>query len=367
MFAAIKNAKAARDEIVAFNDTCRLVRYMMLGNAAESAEIARAEGCSERMVKALELTAKSAVHPATTTGVDAGGSGWGGALVSTTFGQTFIPELLVKLRNSSAFAAARSDMIQVPMLTNVPYITASITAARVLQSAGKPIKRFTYANASLPEANKFAPLVVLTNEILRHSPDLAVQMIARELQAVAGVALDTYFLQALDADSLAFDSNQGASFAGMLADFNSALRVLTLGSTSKVYAVVTPEMMKLLGGAAVLNAVQTLNYNGGSLMGMRVIVSDAQAANSLTVFDATGIVFGEQPISVRRSDEAAIQMDDATTQNVDTPTATTLTSLFQTNSTAVMVEGALAVKVVRPNSVVNVQNTSWLSDESPIP
>jgi hypothetical protein len=51
-----------------------------------------------------------------------------------------------------------------------------------------------------------------------------------------------------------------------------------------------------------------------------------------------------------------------------TGTGATMTSMFQTNSTAVVAERSLAFTALRPNAYASLSNITWgVSSESPLP
>jgi hypothetical protein len=98
---------------------------------------------------------------------------------------------------------------------------------------------------------------------------------------------------------------------------------------------------------------------GGELLGVPVLVTEGQGAGKVTFVDTSGLAIASEPIVLRSSDQASLQMDDAPTNASDTPTATSLVSMFQTNCRCLLAERHFAVKVAKPNAVASVTNVTW--------
>ena len=102
-------------------------------------------------------------------------------------------------------------------------------------------------------------------------------------------------------------------------------------------------------------------------MGIPLVASDAQTTGTITLADASAVVYGDDGIEVRSSDVAAIQLDDAATnQSAPTTTATALVDCFSTNTRAVAAEQRIAVRVGDTNAVATLTGIQWgVGDSSP--
>jgi ribosomal protein S3 len=102
-------------------------------------------------------------------------------------------------------------------------------------------------------------------------------------------------------------------------------------------------------------------------MGVQCIASDSQASGTITLADASGIVFGDEGIEVRTSTQAAVELDDASTQASATSVqGTTLVACWQTNTMAVVAEQRIAVRVAARSSVASLTGVNWgIGDGSP--
>jgi hypothetical protein len=96
---------------------------------------------------------------------------------------------------------------------------------------------------------------------------------------------------------------------------------------------------------------------GGTLAGLPVFTSQYMPVNTggpvVALIKGDEIFLGDEGgIQVQVSDQASLQMDSAPTQNSVTPTASTVVSMFQTNSVAFLVERFLNWQKRRAQAVV---------------
>ena len=92
---------------------------------------------------------------------------------------------------------------------------------------------------------------------------------------------------------------------------------------------------------------------------MPVVVSDGQAPGKITLVDARQIAVADEPITLRSSENAALEMSDTPSHDSTTPTATTLVSMFQTNCRALLAERHFAVKVLKATGVATMTGVEW--------
>jgi len=84
-------------------------------------------------------------------------------------------------------------------------------------------------------------------------------------------------------------------------------------------------------------AYPDVRINDGLLGGLPLLVSlgaDVGATSLIVIVDQSKLWTYRGPSELAVSNEAALQMDDAPTNNSVTPTATNLVSMFQSNSIA---------------------------------
>ena len=186
-------------------------------------------------------------------------------------------------------------------------------------------------------------------------------MIATALPEAVAKSCDTYFLGKLAGSEIGKSSGEvNPTWSQVLNDITELLRNVATGEQSRLWLILTPRGTKYLARLATENAVTTLGWNGGQLMGINVIQSSAQTTNRLTLADASAIIYADDGVEIRQSEQAAVEMDDAPT-NASGPsvTATTLVSMFQTNCRALLAERRLAIRVVDTYSVVSMTGAQW--------
>ena len=93
---------------------------------------------------------------------------------------------------------------------------------------------------------------------------------------------------------------------------------------------------------------ETCICRGGEALGLPAHASKA-AGTTLALIDPSGIALGEAEVSLRTSREASVQMLDTPTNDTVTPTATSLVSLWQTNSFGLLTEKTINWEASRPS------------------
>ena len=88
--------------------------------------------------------------------------------------------------------------------------------------------------------------------------------------------------------------------------------------------------------------------NGGTLLGVPLMVTDRLPAGRITLIDASGFAVNTGTIDLDRSQAAALQLDR---EHVPESGETSLVSMFQTNATAMRIIAAYACERIRTGSV----------------
>jgi hypothetical protein len=116
----------------------------------------------------------------------------------------------------------------------------------------------------------------------------------------------------------------------------AALLAAFTGSVER--AVLIMSSRNAVAAALSGDPFSTLTQTGGTA-GVRVVAADS-AGDVVVLVDTSRLVYADEgELAVKVSTEASIEMSDAPTGSSLTPTASTsLVSLFQTNSTALMAE-----------------------------
>jgi hypothetical protein len=129
--------------------------------------------------------------------------------------------------------------------------------------------------------------------------------------------------------------------------------------------------LSLMVNALGNNEFPGITINGGTFFGMPVITSEYVP----TVTDGTYVILAnasdiywadEGDITIDMSDQVSLQMDNAPTQESDSPpTATSVVSMWQTNSVAFRAERTLNWSRRRTTGVQVLSSVNWGIGTSP--
>jgi HK97 family phage major capsid protein len=275
----------------------------------------------------------------------------------------------------------------IPALRSVPFRTPLITQTGagagywVGEGAGKPVTKFTWTRTTI-DPLKVANIAVITDELLRSSSPSADRMIRDALVEALRERLDTDFIDPAKAASA------GVSPASIT---NAATPIPSSEATVSTYVdndVVSVDVQAAMAGFIAANNAPTtgvwimsatralalsmmrnalgqrendgLSMSGGTFAGLPVIVSEHVGPTTVILANASDIYLADEGgFQVDASTEASLQMDSAPTQQSVTPTATTLVSMFQTNSVAIRAERVINWALRRASAVQVIEDAYW--------
>lgn len=328
----------------------------------------------------LEIALKTAVA-AGTTGV----VGYAGALVGneTTIFADFA-EFLRPLTIIGQFGAGGIPSLRrVPFRTRLLSQTAGGTGYWVGEGQPKPVTNFTFASTTLLPY-KAAAITALSMEVIRDSSPSAETIIRDQLAQAVASRMDTDFLdpqKGLDSASPASISNgltpidsTGRDADSVRADLvNVFAQYITNNNTPSsavwVMSAITALQLSLMTNALGQPEFPGMSMTGGRLQGLPVITSEflgytfdsPTEGRDVFLVNAGDIYFGDDGgVEVKMSTEASLQMDDApTVASGPSVTATSLVSMFQTNSVAFLAERTISWKRRRTEGVVHLKQVEW--------
>lgn len=388
------DASASRTGVV-IKTTPKLEAGIGFARIARVKALARLDGDSVRE-KARELYgedsdtfgffAKAAVGAATSTHAT-----WAGPLVSdegsafADFIEYLRPQTILGRFGNGGIPSLRRVPFRVPLIGQ----TSGGNGYWVGEGAPKPLTKFDFSRTTL-EPTKVANIAVATMETLRDSSPSAEAIIRDQLAAALVARLDTDFINPAKAASagvspasitngLTFIESSGTDADAVRADIKAIFAAFIADNnapTSGVWVMpaTTALALSLMQNPLGQSEFPGISMNGGTLFGLPVIVSqyvptnfDADGAG--TTFDPGALVAlvnasdvylaDEGGISVDMSQEASLQMDDAPTNNSATPTATSMVSMFQTNSVAFRAERTVNWAKRRPSAVAALAGVNW--------
>lgn len=273
----------------------------------------------------------------------------------------------------------------IPALRRVPFRTPLIgqtgggQAYWVGEGKPKPLTAFDFSRTTLDEL-KVATITVVTEELLRKSSPSADAILRDALAAAVAERIDEDFIDPAKAASagvspasitngVAAITSSGNTADDIRADVRAAMATFIAANnapTSGVWimsattALALSLMMNPLGQAEFAG----LTMNGGTFAGLPVIVSEYVPADSggglVVLANASDIYFADEGgVMIDVSREASLQMLDNPTNDSVTPTATSMVSMWQTNSVAFRAERILNWAKRRASAVAVIQDVNW--------
>lgn len=284
----------------------------------------------------------------------------------------------------------------IPALRRVPFRTALIsqttgmTGYWVGEGQGKPVTSAGFSRTTL-EPLKVANITVVTEELLRDSSPSAETVLRDELAASLTERLDTDFI---DPAKTAVAGISPASITSGVSAI-TASGVTADAVRQDVLAIMTPFLdadnpprngvwimstttalaLSLMQNSLGQPEFPSINLNGGTFMGLPVIVSDYVPTSGgspntryVILANASDIYMGDEGgINIDMSREASLEMSTTPTNAVSgpggsplgTPTASTLVSLWQTNSVGFRAERTINWSKRRTSAVQVLTGVVW--------
>lgn len=275
----------------------------------------------------------------------------------------------------------------IPSLRSVPFRTPLITQTGagagywVGEGAGKPLTKFTWTRTTI-EPLKVANIAVITDELLKSSSPSADRNIRDALVEALRERLDTDFIDpdkaasagispasitngvtgiaSSEATASTYVDNEAvsvdvqAAMAGFIAANNAPTTGVWIMSATRALA------LSMMRNALGQRENESLSMSGGMFAGLPVIVSEYLDPTDIVLVNAADIYLADEGgFQVDASTEASLQMDDSPTQQSVTPTASTLVSMFQTNSVAIRAERTINWALRRASAVQLIEDAYW--------
>ena len=221
----------------------------------------------------------------------------------------------------------------------------------VSESDFKPVTRFSFTSSAQGiQYWKSVGIAVLTSELLRSISSAAADFINNELGRAVGFATDQIFTELLTGTTGAPSTpSTGIDAAAFLADLRAARRLISYGADAKLFLIVPPSfngelgLMRDSGGWIMVDSVIGI---------VRVVCSDALAADTAVLVDASQIVAAQDMLMFNNSSSTALMLDD----NPTSPPH--LTSLFQNNLVAAKAERYFGCEVTRDDCLCLITGIS---------
>lgn len=343
------------------------------GNRSEALEFAKAHYSDmPRVISTL----KAAVAAGTTTDAT-----WAGALVDYAhFAGDFV-EFLRPMTILGKFGQnGIPDLRRVPFNIQIPSQTSGGAGYWVGQGQPKPLTKFDYANILLTWA-KVANIAVLTEEVMRFSSPSVDLLVRNALAEALQGRLDTDFVSPSKAavanvspasitNGLTPIASSGTNAAAVRADIKAIMATFIAANITPANGVwIMPATvalnLSLMQNSLGQDEFPEVTMTGGRFMGLPVIVSQyvnnsVSGGGMVILVDASEVYLSDDGgVTIDASREASLQMLDNPTNASSDGTATTMVSMFQTNSVALRAERMINWKLRRSAGAAYLDNVNW--------
>jgi HK97 family phage major capsid protein/HK97 family phage prohead protease len=319
---------------------------------------------------------RAAVPAGTTTQAD-----WASALVDPT---NLESEFIEFLRPETIIG--KLNLRKVPFNVRIIEQTGGGTGYWVGQGAPKPLTSFAFDAVTLG-ITKVAAISVITEELARLSTPSAEELVRNGLRDAIVARIDEDLLDPSQAGTANVQpasltngvtpmTSAGTSADNIRTDLGRLFLAFRAANLRGPVAIIMPESLavtaSLMANALGQPEFPGLTAGGGNVAGTRVITSqylaNASGSGNMVVAIAENEVFlaDDGQVTVDMSREASLQMLDNPTNNSATGTATTMVSMFQTNSLAIRAEQFIHWVKLRSTAVVFMDDVNWGAIGSPV-
>ncbi|WP_421930147.1 phage major capsid protein [Nitratireductor rhodophyticola] len=273
----------------------------------------------------------------------------------------------------------------IPSLRTVPFRTPLIgqtgggQAYWVGEGKPKPLTAFDFNRNTLDEL-KVATISVVTEELLRKSSPAADQLLRDALAGAVAERVDTDFIDPSKSASAGVSpasitngvsaiTSSGNDADAIREDVRALMATFVAAKNPPTSGVWIMSSATALALSLMVNPLGQpefpgINMNGGTFMGLPVIVSEyfapVSAGGYVALVNASDIYFADEGgVMIDVSREASLQMLDNPTNDTVTPTATSMVSMWQTNSVAFRAERILNWSKRRASTVALLDEVNW--------
>ncbi len=274
-----------------------------------------------------------------------------------------------------------------PNLRRIPFRVPIVTqptgssAWWVGEGDGKPLTKPSFGRTTLAPL-KVATIAVATMELLRDSSPAAETLIRDDLAAAVAERIDISFIGTTGAGNVSVSGVSPASITygaetigatgtgdadDIRLDFRSAMQKFIDAKNPLNTGVVVMSSATALALSMMINTLGNrefpgISMSGGTFEGLPVMTSE-YVSDFIVIMNASDVWFADDGgVQIDMSTEASLQMvggdDQGSTLSSITPTATSVVSLWQTNSVGFRAERTLDWALRRASAVVVITGVS---------
>lgn len=282
------------------------------------------------------------------------------------------PQTIVGRFGAGGIPGLRRVPFRVPLISQ----TGGGTGYWVGEGKAKPLTKPTFGRTELSPF-KVANIAVATMEALRDSSPSAEMLIRDDLAAALVVRMDTSFIDPANSgqtgvrpasitNGISAIPSTGNDAEAVRADVRAAMSVFITANNPLSSGVWIMSSTRALALSLMVNPLGQLEFpsismNGGTFMGLPVIVSE-HVTDYVALVNANDIWFADEGgIAVDMSTEASLEMMDNPTGDsvASTPVDAELVSMFQTNSVAFRAERTINWARRRTSGVAVLSDVTW--------
>lgn len=311
---------------------------------------------------------------------DSATAGWGSEL---SYADNLVSEFIDYLRPRTIIGRVQGFR-RVPFNVRVGGLSAGTTGYWVGESAPIPVSKGTSTSVSLG-ITKAAGITPITKELLKTSAPSAEILLRDDLARAVQYVLDRTLID----PTMGIIANErpasvlynltpvtptGTTYATLAADFKSLVASMITDNIDLAGAVwimsrSTALALSLMVTSLGVSQFPGMTPEGGVLFGYPVIVSQSAYFSSGSPDYGNMIVFmvpseiylaDEGMIDLEMSDQVSLQLlDNPTNDSGGSTTATTMVSMFQTESVAIKAVRYINWKVRRTNAAAFIRNANY--------
>lgn len=372
------------------------VREKQLPPGIRFARVVKCIGVAHKKHRDVEAVARELypddplVHKAAVAAGSTGDSSWAGALVGdeasvfADFVEFLRPQTIVGRFGTDGIPSLRRVPFRVPLIGQ----TSGGAGYWVGEGKAKPLTKFDFERKTL-EPLKVANIAVVTEEVLRDSSPSAEAIVRDQIAAALRERLDIDFIDPDKSASAGVSpasitngvqaiGSSGTDADAVRADVQAVFNAFIAANNAPTSGVWIMPATTALALSLMQNPLGQAEFpgigmNGGTFFGLPVIVSQyvpldfgSPGGAMVALVNAMDIYLSDEGgIAVDMSREASLEMDDSPTgeayDGASPPgvTATSLVSLWQTNSVGFRAERTINWMRRRDSAVQVLSNVNW--------
>ena len=228
------------------------------------------------------------------------------------------------LASTGVFDGMLPSMKQVPISSLVGAVSTAALGFVVGEGSIKPVSRLSFSSGGIMAPQKAHCVVAVSNELLKFGGPEVQALISKELINSAVIAVDGAFLSMLLA-GVSVATSTGQTAEAVRDDLAGLLSSVPTDQTSRLFVITTPLIAKMwcamgAAGSLGLGAFPDMTPQGGQILNINVIASDAVTAGQVVLVDASGIAAGTDQVVLSVMEEGTIISDSAPNSPQDAST-----------------------------------------------